>query len=492
MKEKKAPVKWILFVLFLAVASLSVYRTYRILSWKDTMGPFMSSADQFYNTEKGLIDAAFFGSSHGYAGVRPGVIWKDYGYATFNFSVSGQDKISTVHYIRELLKRHTPQVVFVDLYATEYERHGVLSNMYRNMLSLRLSPNQISLINAYYPKEERMNYYLKWPIIHTRYRELQPYDFYDSPVNRYGRGADYSFRNDDTYLKQSVTSVPGAMEASESNQAFIDDLAEIQNETGVTVIPVVLPFIAMEETQRMLNGIMQYAEEKGLTCIDFNQMYDELELITEVDFADWGHLNSYGAEKVSRWLGAYLQEHFTIPDHRGDAAYWQWDEDVLYEEHALFKKQLGDTSKWSPFANAAAEGEELVILLCLPEGFGDQKNQVEKTAELLGLPEDFAANGGVCIIDDGVVNINMPLQEEGSGSYDIDRRHTVWAEGKKAFDTELSTGEVSMRMVWQLGMGTEVLFDSDQAEGMGVIVYDKRMEAVIYRKTFAYSELYIF
>lgn len=492
MKEKKAPVKWILFVLFLAVASLSVYRTYRILSWKDTMGSYMSSADQFYNTEKGLIDAAFFGSSHGYAGMRPGVIWKDYGYATFNFSVSGQDKVSTVYYIRELLKRHTPQAVFVDLYAAEFERHGVRSNMYRNMLSLRLSPNQISLINAYYPKDERMDYYLKWPIIHTRYRELKPYDFYDSPVNRYGRGADYSYRNDIGEFPYTHSHVREITEPTDSNREFIDRLAEIQEETGVAVIPVVLPMALSEEQQMMFNGLFAYAGEKGLACIDFNQLFEEMEMEPNRDFADAGHLNSYGAEKVSRWLGAYLQEHFAMQDHRGDAAYWQWDEDVLYEEHALFRKQLGDTSKWSPFANAVAEGEDLVIMLCLPEGFGDQKNQVEKNKALPGLPEDFAANGGVCIIDDGEVTINMSVQEEGSGSYDIDRRHTVWAEGKRVFDTELSTGEVTIRMVWQLGMGQEILFDSEKEEGLGVIVYDKRMETVIYRKTFAYSELYIF
>ena len=39
-------------------------------------------------------------------------------------------------------------------------------------------------------------------------------------------------------------------------------------------------------------------------------------------------MNLTGSVKVTRWLGNYLATQYTLPDHRGDAAYAQWEEDL--------------------------------------------------------------------------------------------------------------------------------------------------------------------
>ncbi|HBN55245.1 MAG TPA: hypothetical protein DD414_00560, partial [Lachnospiraceae bacterium] len=42
---------------------------------------------------------------------------------------------------------------------------------------------------------------------------------------------------------------------------------------------------------------------------------------------DYGsHTNAVGAEKCTEFLKGYLQAHYSLPDHRGDAAYASWDE----------------------------------------------------------------------------------------------------------------------------------------------------------------------
>lgn len=490
--RQKSLYKWISFLLFLALTFLIVHRVYRVLSWKDTLGTYQSSAEQFYQTEEGLVDVAFFGSSHVYAGLHPEFIWREYGYSAFNFAVSGQDKWSTIHYMRELLKTQTPRVMIVDMFAAEFERHGNQGNLYRNMLSLRPSRNAFDLVHRYIAEEERMDYYLRWPIIHTRYRELTMNDFVLLPFNSYGRGAASNFRAEPVDFSWDFAHITEAEPLSESNREFIDQLAEIQQSHDLAVIPVMLPCAISEEDQKIINGVMQYATECGLTCIDFNKMREELGLVPDQDYSDGGHLNSYGAEKVSLWIGKYLQEHFEPEDHRGDPAYWQWDASSRYEEHCNLKEQLKTTSGLQPYANVLAQAEGLTVVLVLPEGFGEQKNRLSKAAELLHLPEDFAENGGICVIDDGEVKINIAANETGATSYDADAYHTIWAESAVETEKVLHTGEVKSNAVWHVGMNREMWFHTGNMEGLGIVIYDREMGEVLEQRIFEYASLYIF
>ena len=40
------------------------------------------------------------------------------------------------------------------------------------------------------------------------------------------------------------------------------------------------------------------------------------------------HLNYSGSQKASAYLAQYLPEHTSLQDHRGEAGYEAWDEDL--------------------------------------------------------------------------------------------------------------------------------------------------------------------
>lgn len=50
------------------------------------------------------------------------------------------------------------------------------------------------------------------------------------------------------------------------------------------------------------------------------------------DFRDYAHMNTRGAEKITKYLGQYLKQNGTYPDHRGDEAFASWERD--YEKYA--------------------------------------------------------------------------------------------------------------------------------------------------------------
>ena len=86
-------------------------------------------------------------------------------------------------------------------------------------------------------------------------------------------------------------------------------------------------------------------QEDGVPFLFYQR--DNPEVIDfETDFRDKTHLNTYGAEKLTVHLGAYLAETYELEDHRTDTAYASWNEDLEeYEtEAAKLRENPVDTA----------------------------------------------------------------------------------------------------------------------------------------------------
>lgn len=164
--------KAIRLLVFLVLNCIVFIAIYRVLSWKDTTGEYLSSTQQLYATDENLMDVVFMGSSHCYCAVNPSRLWEDYGMPAFDMAISGADKESTYYSLVELLKTQSPKVVCIDLYGLLYEGYAVKGNEYRNLLAMEPSVNSSELIKAAASKEEQLDYLFRWPIIHTRYSDL--------------------------------------------------------------------------------------------------------------------------------------------------------------------------------------------------------------------------------------------------------------------------------------------------------------------------------
>ena len=58
-----------------------------------------------------------------------------------------------------------------------FDGYLIEGNRYRNILPFKLSQNYYSAVMDMVEEDKRMDYLLKWPIIHTRYKELKAEDF---------------------------------------------------------------------------------------------------------------------------------------------------------------------------------------------------------------------------------------------------------------------------------------------------------------------------
>jgi hypothetical protein len=71
--------------------------------------------------------------------------------------------------------------------------------------------------------------------------------------------------------------------------------------------------------------------------VDLNCDLDRIGIDWENDFYDKGdHVNVFGAEKITAYLGEYVLKNYGLEDHRGDPAYRSWNEMVAkYEQEVI-------------------------------------------------------------------------------------------------------------------------------------------------------------
>lgn len=83
-------------------------------------------------------------------------------------------------------------------------------------------------------------------------------------------------------------------------------------------------------------AVAAFAETNGIPFLDMNIEAKEGRFLFDwtTDTKDAGsHLNLSGAQKATAYLGAYLKEHYDLPDRRLDSSYAFWKDDIArYQE----------------------------------------------------------------------------------------------------------------------------------------------------------------
>lgn len=400
---KRVLINSVKVVLFALVMYVVISKAYKIISWKDTTGDYLSSMSQMYHTSENQIDAIFLGSSHCYCSIYPAYMWRDAGYAAFDMAASGQDKISGYHALAEVLKTQKPKVVCVDMFGLTYDKHGIEGNLYRNILPMKLSKNSVELVQDFIDEEQQKDFILKWPIVHTRYTKLGKYDFKQYQPSIYGRGADFLWETVSVPLNFDGADTIDMTELSTENENWLHSLYELSQEKGFQLIFFVAPYQISYEQQTMMNSACAFAAERNIPFFDFNELRFEIGLDGETDFCDEGHCNALGAEKVTAYFTKYLTANYELEDHRGDEAYEVWDIDYDWYRHMEEAAKLKRTDDAMEYMEKIYALDDSVTVISLEAGFDNRGDYYYDLLNCLGIPRDESELGGKWVFCDGEV-----------------------------------------------------------------------------------------
>lgn len=298
--------------------------------------PYTEIVEGFWDEPEDSLDAVFVGSSHVYCDVNPLYLWKNYGITSYDFSMTTQTIDCSYYYIQEIFKRQTPKFVFYEtwLYNRPFDMeeshhrsaYDYMPNTVEKWETLRTLLQKQPAEN----KEDAASYL--FPIIryHSRIFSLEKNDFEHLFSDKHNEMHGFYPRRyscsgiDSYYTSTGTTIVP--------NDIFLGYLSKMKelcekNGSELVLLTSLVPYWTVEDHQ----AISLVASEMGLDYLDLNPIADDVVGIdVDKDFSDTNHLNVYGADKETKYIGDYLREKQELVDHRSDAEYGRWNEDYQY------------------------------------------------------------------------------------------------------------------------------------------------------------------
>ena len=254
------------------------------------------------------LDAIVIGDSLCYTGISPLAMWEKNGFASYNCGKTAQRMSEAYYMLKRAYKEQLPKVVVIE------------TNMlfWPNDTEGQINQTLFEGAKYYFPVFE----------YHNRWKSLKAQDF---------DGTDCETAKNDKgfHMKKEVEAYTGEAYMTETDMAegvarmeriLLKKMIRLCKAKGSEVLLLSVPS-PKDYTYAKHNAAQNLADAYGADYLDLNLLPEEIGIDWNQDILDGSeHLNVYGAEKVSAYLGTYLTEHYNLPDHRGEAAYESWND----------------------------------------------------------------------------------------------------------------------------------------------------------------------
>lgn len=274
----------------------------------------------FYGEPQNSLDVIAVGNSNIECGFSPMELWKRYGITGYTCGEPCQTIFDAYNLLSEVMTCQKPKVVILDVDGIFPLNNGVDS--YYKLLN--------STLNRFFPV---IQYHDFWKTIHPGNTVQSATYLWASPTRGYlysGMALPFSGRR---LPKKS------GLATDRIDTAILAQLNAFQilcRENGAQLVLVYIPTAFSWDLERHYL-IADYAATNDLPFVDLNMASNDSHINWNKDTRDGGiHLNYSGAKRVTLYLGAYLQRHFVLPDHRKDMSFDRWN--TAYEKYLRMVK----------------------------------------------------------------------------------------------------------------------------------------------------------
>lgn len=325
------------FLISLLVSGIVLAGLQRLLVPK-YMGQVVEGAfiGEYYN-ENTDHDVLFLGDCEVYENLSPVVLWREYGITSYIRGSAQQLLPQSYYLLEDTLRYETPRAVVFNVSAMQ--QYTQENETYNRMTldGMRWSVSKWKAIEATKLEDEHMVEYL-FPLLrfHSRWKELEADD-----IRYYLSGRQVSHNG--YYMRADVR--PAGEFPTQRRRAsyefdpraweYLEKMRLLCEENGIAFLLMKAPSLYPAWYDQWEEQIEAYADEHQLTYINCIDAIDQIGIDFSTDTYDGGmHMNVYGAEKMARYFGPFLQQIHGIEDRRTDAelsAVWE-EKGRFYDE----------------------------------------------------------------------------------------------------------------------------------------------------------------
>lgn len=326
MKKIKFIIKLIVFLCIFSVLLVSI--SYIVRPQSDMKERYTG----FYSELNDTIDAIVIGPSSVSPLIAAPYIWNDFGIAIYPLSTNAQPVASVKYIIEEASKTQEDSLFIVDVTMFMVETDTLMTEpRIRNVVdNMKYSLTRVKAINEMVvDKNARIDYYFDISKYHSailgddglKLEDVKYFNFKNESMYKgylFVEAVDIFNPIDFHYVTDEVPIPQGA-------QAELVALMDYCTANNSNVLFMACPYILTENQKMKHNYIESLVTENGYYFVDFNDVYDEMGIDFGKDFYNVNHMNVYGAEKFSTYLGNYLIGNYAFEDKRGNEEYTSWD-----------------------------------------------------------------------------------------------------------------------------------------------------------------------
>lgn len=307
---------------------------------------FRKGLPGFYGEEKDSLDVVLFGSSAISHFMNNPVLWEEYSLTAYNLGSSNQSCYALELMIDEVQKTQSPQLYIVEtrkfLFAEDKSTNQKsFPYLFDNM---NYSLKRLEVINYLYDDwGQRLNSYLDIISYHDSWEDFS-YDnlkYIDNKIDNPTKGWK-------TRKKIKKFKYPELLPVEEANElpiapateeALVSLMKKCKKE-NIEVLFLATPWKINEESQRKNMYLSRIIEENGFQFLDCNQHVDEIGLDFTRDYWDTRHTNVFGSEKVTKYIGNYIQENYHLSTEHTEKVTEKWNE--VAEQNQVERQALKD------------------------------------------------------------------------------------------------------------------------------------------------------
>ena len=305
MRERRFLIECICTVSFLI---LSIWYLGILLRPTDA-DPCFDAIKSFHNAPENTFDVICYGSSHGWHGFSTPKLNEDLGIHSYNYGCNWQQLNTEKLFLEDSLRTQHPRVVLIETYRVgniienqpidgEVYYSRAISNFPGKREYLRQCLGTDPMIN--------LSYYVPFVAFHENWMNINSESFWqydNSEPYDYKWGFSTGSPGGAIHIPENACSVQKPLPAKSIE--CLDDIIRICNKNNIKIIFYTTPYADVYEYG---DAMTEYARKNNCIYVNFFDKMDEAGIDEETDFADWGHLDTAGAEKVTVYLEGFILE----------------------------------------------------------------------------------------------------------------------------------------------------------------------------------------
>lgn len=325
-------VRWLRLGAFAVVACLLLIGLTNFLcatDFTDMVGMY-----GFYQEPQNSIDVALIGTSSIRTSFYSPLAYEQYGFTSYALSIGSMRGSCYPSAVREFLSSQKPQVFVVDIWGFLYGDQ--LSKTYvRNWIDvLPDSKNRTATIHELIDKEDWLDYTLRYRKYHGNYvnlKECIKSARYKSTIRSQGYSIVKNFATKTEVAPLNDT--PKDLIISQEGSSCLHQCLDFFRDQGVEKVLFIRPLTMQpyRETPSLLAAIDEI-QAAGYDYLDLTAVTGEMGIDRSQDFYNDGHVNIFGAEKITIYLGDYLTSHYDLDTDHSQQVTQQWDHCASYNE----------------------------------------------------------------------------------------------------------------------------------------------------------------